>query len=39
MPECNLVEYKETESSESENAKIEGGNNVGCILFAKDIIP
>jgi hypothetical protein len=37
--ECSLVEYKETESSESQNAKVAVGNNVGCILYAKDNIP
>jgi hypothetical protein len=30
--ECNLVESKETESSQSENAKIAGENNVDCIF-------
>jgi hypothetical protein len=32
-----LVESKETESSESENAKIAGENNVDCIFYVKDI--
>jgi hypothetical protein len=36
--ECNLVESKETESSESENAKIAGESNVDCIFYAKGII-
>jgi hypothetical protein len=31
--DCNLVESKETESSESENAKIAGENNVDCIFL------
>jgi hypothetical protein len=38
MSECNLVESKETGSSESENAKIAGENNVNCIFYTKDII-
>jgi hypothetical protein len=29
--DCNLVASKETEISESENAKIAGENNVDCI--------
>jgi histone-lysine N-methyltransferase SETMAR len=33
-----LVESKETESSESGNAKIAGENNFDCIFYAKDII-
>jgi hypothetical protein len=33
-----LVEFKETESSESENAKIVGENNIDCISYAKGII-
>jgi hypothetical protein len=32
MLERHLVEPKETESLESENAKIAGENNVDCIL-------
>jgi hypothetical protein len=33
-----LVESKETESSDSENTKIVGENNVDCIFYAKGII-
>jgi hypothetical protein len=39
MSDCNSVEPKETESSESENAKIMGENNVDCLFYAKGIIP
>jgi hypothetical protein len=36
--ECNLDEFKETESSESENAKIVSENNIDCFFYAKGII-
>jgi hypothetical protein len=36
--ECNLVESKETESSESGNAKITDEIDVDCIFYAKCII-
>jgi hypothetical protein len=38
MSKCNLVEYNESDSLESENANIAGENNVDCIFYAKAII-
>jgi hypothetical protein len=38
MSKCNLVEYNETDSLESENANITGENNVDCNFYAKGII-
>jgi hypothetical protein len=38
LSECNLVEFKETKSLESENAKITGENNGDCNFCARDII-
>jgi hypothetical protein len=32
ISECNLVESKETENSESEDAEIAGENDVDCIF-------
>jgi hypothetical protein len=38
LSECNLIEFKETESLESENAKIAGENIVDCTFCARGII-